>query len=204
MLQEAEISVSRATPHNPEQVSVCTSQLLGGLSLLPAPHPDRPGYQAPRQPGQCWYLWIFSCSSWLLLSSADAVLSVHIHKCCDLMHRSAQFTHLLHVVNLRSGVCMQMHLSNWTFRSNYSNCLAWLVKPPILKLEFIYLKMPHLHSPFHSYLSPVQLRTLPCPLSRAVTEVGGDQGCFAPRARRRCPRQSGVSACTVPQFLAEI
>lgn len=100
-------------------------------------------------------------------SSADTVLLVHIHKCCDLMHRFAQFTHLLHVVNLRSGVCIQMHLSNWTFRSNYSNCLAWLVKPPILKLEFIYLIMLHLHSPLHSYLSLVQLRTSPCPLSRS-------------------------------------
>lgn len=65
--KKKEISVSWATLHNLEQVSVCTSQLLGWLSLLPAPHPDHPGYQAPRQPGQCWDLWIFFYPSWLLL-----------------------------------------------------------------------------------------------------------------------------------------
>lgn len=46
-------------------------------------------------------------------SPADAVLSVHIHKCCDLFDAQiGTFMHLLPVVNLRPGVYVQMHLCN--------------------------------------------------------------------------------------------
>lgn len=44
-------------------------------------------------------------------SSADAVLSVHIHKCCYLFDAQiSMFMHLLQAVNLRPGVYLQMHL----------------------------------------------------------------------------------------------
>lgn len=46
-------------------------------------------------------------------SSADGVLSVHIHKCCDLFDAQiGTFMHLLQAVNLRPGVYLQMHLCN--------------------------------------------------------------------------------------------
>lgn len=60
--------------------------------------------------GACRYfpMCLYSSSS-----SADAVLSVHVHKCRDLFDAQiGTFMHLLQAVNLRPGMFLQMHLCN--------------------------------------------------------------------------------------------
>lgn len=71
----------------------------------PLLHPDLPGYQAPRRWGNAGTSGYFPTHLHSSFSPAEAVLLVHIHKCCDLFDaQTGTFTHLLHVVNLKSGV----------------------------------------------------------------------------------------------------
>lgn len=79
-------------------------------SLLP--HPDLSAKLCVHwdNAGACRYFPTCLHSS---SSSADAVLSVHIHKCCDLFDEQiGTFMHLLQAGNLRPGMYLQMHLCN--------------------------------------------------------------------------------------------